>query len=117
MTKEEQEKIEERAVCMFGGTAQRLKAIEEMAELTKELLKYDFEDNAEKRKEIENNIAEEMADVEIMLEQLEIIFKNRLKIDEWKDYKLERTDKKIQEIIKKRNIKIEEEKKRRKLCD
>lgn len=68
-----------RAVSDWGNTQQIDMAIEEMSELTKALLKHR---RAEKSPEVLDyektfqNIAEEMADVYIMLSQLSIIFKN-----------------------------------------
>lgn len=65
-----------KAVQKFGERAQILVAIEEMSELTKALLKYirheDFSQGDYDA--IVESIAEERADVEIMLEQLNIIF-------------------------------------------
>lgn len=65
-----------KAVQKFGERAQILVAIEEMSELTKALLKYirheDF--NQGDYDAIVESIAEERADVEIMLEQLNVIF-------------------------------------------
>lgn len=58
----------------FGEDSQIDVTIEEMAELTKELLKY--KRSKVHQNEIPNidNIAEEMADVSIMLEYLKMIF-------------------------------------------
>lgn len=56
------------AVDTWGKAAQVDMAIEEMAELQKELLN--------ERRGRNNHIAEEMADVRIMLQQMEIIFQN-----------------------------------------
>ena len=113
MTKKDREEIEKGAVLIFGGAAQILKAVEEMSELTKELMKYSFESiqtkgfnsgirkiNKMRKEEIEEHIAEEMADVEIMLGQLKIIFNNRRKTAKWKKYKLERLDETIEDNIK-----------------
>lgn len=59
-------------------------SMEEMAELSKELSKnIRGEHNADA-------LAEEMADVEIMLEQLKIIFGNRAAVDIKKSVKLQR---------------------------
>lgn len=59
-------------------------AIEEMAELQKELTKdLRGEGNAE-------HIAEEIADVIIMIEQLTIIYKNGQRVDEYINKKLQR---------------------------
>lgn len=65
-----------KAVRKFGERAQILVAIEEMSELTKALLKYirheDF--NQGDYDDIVESIAEERADVSIMLNQLAVIF-------------------------------------------
>ena len=65
----------ERAVEKFGERAQILMAIEEMSELTKALLKY-IRHMESGRGDIGvlYDISEERADVNIMLNQLEIIF-------------------------------------------
>lgn len=80
------EEIEREAAERYGIRNQSIVAIEEMSELQKELTKL-------LRGECENridHISEEMADVYIMLEQLEILIKNHAAIDEWKDKKLHR---------------------------
>lgn len=65
MTKD---KILKSAIARYGKTAQMIIAMEEMAELTKELSKF------LRGAHNEDAIAEEIADVRIMLEQLEIMF-------------------------------------------
>lgn len=80
------EEIEREAAERYGIRSQSIVAIEEMSELQKELTKL-------LRGECENpvdHISEEMADVYIMLEQLEILLNNRAIIDDWKDKKLRR---------------------------
>jgi NTP pyrophosphatase (non-canonical NTP hydrolase) len=61
--------IYDQALNHFGIDAQKIKAIEEMAELTQAICK-------------DTNIAEEIADVQILLEQLKIVY------PEWEKYKL-----------------------------
>lgn len=73
-----------RAVNHYGETSRLILAIEEMSELTKELSKH-----IRGRNNIPA-ICEEMADVEIMLEQLKIIFNNRAAVDYHKAHKLQR---------------------------
>lgn len=82
----------EGAVEKFGKRAQMLVAIEEMSELTKALLKYvRYEDFGQGDKEsVLNSIAEERADVAIMLSQLEVIFGENAEV-EWQ--KLEHLEK------------------------
>lgn len=72
-----------RALETWGETAQMLMVIEEMSELTKEILK-----NVNRR---QNNIAEiieETADVEIMLEQLKENYHITQQVEEYKAQKL-----------------------------
>jgi hypothetical protein len=73
------------AIAKFGRGEQRDKAIEELSELIRALARCD---NAE-------NVAEEMADVRIMLDQLEIIFGNGQKVAAWEVMKLRRLDQRI----------------------
>jgi hypothetical protein len=76
--------IERDAVDTYGKESQLIVAIEELSELTKELTKnLRGEDNT-------NHIYEEMADVQIMLDQLHIIFKNSDAVKGWKRKKLQR---------------------------
>jgi NTP pyrophosphatase (non-canonical NTP hydrolase) len=73
------------AIARFGRGAQRDKAIEELSELIRALARAD---DAE-------NIAEEMADVRIMLDQLEIIFGNGQRVAAWEVMKLRRLDQRV----------------------
>lgn len=70
--------IIEMAISAYGKDAQVLMAIEEMSELTKALCKErrvrDNDDPCTRQK-ILDNIAEEIADVQIMLNQLRMIFR------------------------------------------
>lgn len=77
------------AIYHFGPTHQVEKAIEEMSELTKELIKHKH--GAENFDEI----AEEMGDVEITLEQLRMIFDNDRIVDASKQEKLRKLRHKI----------------------
>lgn len=74
------------AIRKFGKSAQIVVAIEELSELTKELTK------TLREKCNLKNISEEMADVEIMLEQLKLIFKNKKQVEILKNYKIHRLD-------------------------
>ena len=80
-----------KAITTYGGESQRRVAIEEMSELTKELCKWD------RGQENRLHIAEEIADVKIMLEQLAIIYNCDELINDWYDYKLERLEQKLSE--------------------
>lgn len=82
MNIEERNKIYKQIHEKFGIKIQLIIAIEEMSELTKELTKtirgYDRQ----------NNIIEEIADVRIMIEELEIIFDCHREVNEQMDSKL-----------------------------
>ena len=70
------------AVNVYGKTSQCTVCMEEMAELTKELSKnLRGQDNAA-------HIAEEIADVEIMLEQLKLMFSIRDEVTQQRTVKL-----------------------------
>ena len=83
------------AIDTFGAEHQLIKTLEELSELQKEICKY-FECEESWQKELAKiNIAEETADVEIMLEQLKIIFKNADAVDQWRGAKLERLERRL----------------------
>ena len=73
------------------GDKQLVVAIEELAELQKELTK------ALRGKPNRGNIAEEIADVEIMVEQVRQYFNLGLSVDVVKKHKLERLEKRLNE--------------------
>lgn len=79
------EKILRAAIRKYGPGAQRDKAIEELSELIRALARADDPEN----------VAEEMADVRIMLDQLEIIFCNGPKVARWEIKKLHRLDQRV----------------------
>lgn len=71
----------------YGLNSQTTKTIEELAELIKALAKpQSLED-----------ITSEIADVEIMLEQLQYLYNNKKEVEDIKDYKLDRQIKRIGE--------------------
>ncbi len=72
------------AVRTYGKQSQLVMAMEEMSELTKELSK-----NIRGEKNV-SAISEEIADVEIMLEQLKVIYGNRAEVDRVRGEKLDR---------------------------
>ena len=80
------------AVEKYGSGAQQMKAIEELGELIRALARADDPDN----------IAEEMADVEIMLGQLRIILGNDTDVERWKVKKLQRLNRRLHaaEVVK-----------------
>ena len=70
-----------KAIDTFGCVNQQLKAVEEMGELIQAIMKSlgGFDSK--------NNVEEEIADVEIMLTQLKIMY-NMAKVDEWRKFKI-----------------------------
>lgn len=78
-----------RAVEAYGKEHRLIICMEEMAELTKELTK-----NLRGRRNLQD-ISEEVADVEIMLEQVKVIFDLKEEVSEAKEAKLLRLQKRI----------------------
>ena len=72
------------AVEKFGELPQIIMAMEEMSELTQALSKYI------RGKDNQDNIAEEIADVYIMLSQLMLMFNNGYEVDEYIGKKIKR---------------------------
>lgn len=85
------------AVNVYGKTSQCTVCMEEMAELTKELSKnLRGQDNTA---HIAEEIAEEIADVEIMLEQLKLMFNIRDEVTQQRTAKLQRLDNRISQSL------------------
>ena len=81
----------------YGFENQCRQAVEEMAELTKELCKYQRAENDAERNKALYNISCELADVEIMVQQLKYLVHNSVidkEIDEKLDRQLNRIEKK-----------------------
>ena len=74
----------ERALKTWGKEAQMLQVIEEMSELTKEILK-----NINRGKNNVSEIIEETADVEIMLRQLKVCYGIDKQVEAYKKEKLQ----------------------------
>lgn len=89
-----QEYIMQQAIDAWGEDAQLDMVIEECSELIKAILKYRRADDKEKARK---HIAEEHADVNIMLDQLAFIMKQYDAIDEpsYTDYKRKYTRDKV----------------------
>ena len=89
LSAQEGDEICRAALEVFGAEAQMVMAIEEMSELTKELCKHRRgRDNVEA-------IAEEIADVEIMLQQMVMLFDCAGQVETFRRYKLERLAERI----------------------
>lgn len=91
MERYEMENLCKQAVEVFGMDIQQVMAMEEMGELTQAISKNirGFKDKA--------NVAEEIADVEIMLEQLKHGYKCHSEVNRWKNKKLARLRGRIEE--------------------
>lgn len=74
MTTEERRALLDRAITTYGASAQMDMAVEEMAELTKAICKIKRAQAGCEVTAAIGNVIEELADVQIMLDQLRIIF-------------------------------------------
>ena len=88
--------IYKRALKTWGKEPQMLQVIEEMSELTKEILK-----NINRKKDNLNEIIEETADVEIMLEQLKCCYDINRQVETYKAQKLLKIEKRLDDWDKK----------------
>ena len=86
--------ILQRAVDAYGAAAQTDMMLEEMSELAKELLKLRRAKSEQEAETICKNIREEMADVQIVLNQMCLIYGD---FNEEEIAKLERLDKRLKE--------------------
>ena len=91
-----EEKLYKRALADWGKEAQMLMVVEEMSELTKEILK-----NINRKKDNIAKIIEEAADVEIMLGQLKCCYDIEQQIADYKTGKMELIAKRLDEWEKK----------------
>lgn len=99
MTAQREVAIMEAAIAKWGEPAQMIVAIEELSELQKALCKYlRFADRYDGDNPglgvLVNSIREEMADVSIMLSQMELIFGDPT---DWEIRKLERLERRLGE--------------------
>lgn len=84
--------IYERALKTWGKEPQMLQVIEEMSELTKEILK-----NINRKKDNVSELIEETADVEIMLEQLKCCYGIKEQVEKYKAGKLLKIERRLDE--------------------
>lgn len=80
--------IDKLALDTWGGEDQVFMLIEEMSELIQAISK--------RKRGLEHNVAEEIADVEIMLSQIKLYLNIDDEIYKWKNYKYERMLKKLE---------------------
>ena len=86
ITKDEEIIICNKAINSYSNASQKIKAIEEMGELIQAISKSLLDG--------ENNVEEEIADVEIMLTQLKIMYSLN-DIENWRNYKLNRLKERV----------------------
>lgn len=84
--------IYQRALKTWGKEPQMMQVIEEMSELIKEILK-----NINRKKDNINELIEETADVEIMLEQLKCCYNIKEQVETYKAQKLLKIEKRLDE--------------------
>lgn len=89
--------VYEAAVHTWGKEHQKLIAIEEMSELTKALCKDTRYPNTPA---VLDNVAEEIADVRIMLDQLEQIFACSEQVRKYKHKKIRRLADRINQVAR-----------------
>lgn len=85
----EQREVIGQAVERFGVDKQITKTMEECAELIQALAKW-LASDGNHGPEIDYHVAEEVADVQIMLEQIMYMFDNHYEVGEYKQEKLKR---------------------------
>jgi len=91
--KDIEEKVYRQALYKWGSEAQIIMVFEEMAELQKELCKYLRNVDAIETK---LKIAEEIADVEIMLAQMKILFGIEEGVERYKKLKIQRLQERLE---------------------
>ncbi len=84
----DREELYEKAIVRWGSELQIKVAIEECAELIKELAKYGRKENGSNV----GKISEEIADVEVMMEQLKVLFKCKQRVEVFKEIKLNKIE-------------------------
>lgn len=88
----------ERVITANGMNKQLDIAIEELSELIQAICKIKRRDSLSNESfAVKGNLAEEMADVEIVLAELKLMFDNEDDVKEWKNYKLDRLEKRLKE--------------------
>ncbi len=102
MSSKSNKEIMQKAINTYGLENQMIKTIEELAELSQNLSKALIRLNSKSDKTLSadlksvNNIFEEMADVEIMIEQCKMMFKCKEEVQNWKEKKISRLAKRLE---------------------
>ena len=91
----EHQEVMSKAIEAYGRECQIDKAIEEMSELTKALLKLRHTYKDFERQIIKDSVDEEMADVQIMMTQLLMIFGNEMRVERFKQDKIDRLERRL----------------------
>ena len=94
MTTEERDQVFRNFICTYGTNLQIDVAIEEMIELIKALLKWRRVGGAGLT-EARSCIVDELADVRIMVRQMEILFQCEDEVEKRIDYKIRRQEERI----------------------
>lgn len=94
MTTEERDQVFRKCICTYGSNPQIDVAIEEMSELIKALLKWRRAGGAELT-EARACIVDELADVRIMVRQMEILFQCEDEVEKRIDYKVRRQEERM----------------------
>ncbi len=85
-----------KVIAKYGIFNQQLKAIEEMAELTQAIVKFRFSKFTDSdHQELKEHMLEELADVDIMMDQMKVIYGTN-DIESFKVIKLKRLESKIE---------------------
>lgn len=93
------ERIMRHAIETYGVQAQCDVAVEEMAELTKAIMKIRrVADDYGKTQAARENLLEEIADVDIMIDQMKIMWGPK-QVEEYRRKKLERLDRRLEGVI------------------
>lgn len=92
----ESKEIMQLAIDSYGRVNQVIKTVEELSELSQALCKILTSKFTDDNSEIFENIFEEMADVEIMLEQCKIMFQCDKEVSAWKNKKIERLERRLE---------------------
>lgn len=85
--------IYKKTIDKYGKSKQVVKAVEELSELQKELCKLLL--TVTNKRKVVTNVAEEIADCEIMIKQLKLILNCDGMVNNWKLYKLKRLEEKL----------------------
>lgn len=94
MIQKQKDRLYTKCVLKWGFNSQVDRCIEEMAELTKALLKARQKEYPE---DWVTSVREEIADVSITLEQMVILFEGEELVPQWIDEKLLRLERRVEE--------------------